>query len=189
MTSRRIRNVKIGFYDIVKSTTLESNKSHPLSTAAPVCPAGRPSRVPAPVTAGPQPLHSPAGPRQTRPVCAPVHARRRAFHALFPVAAHQSPGSRRPRPFTRPPTEAGLAGGQPASVGSGAGSAQWHRPTSEFGTCRLTPLGAVPRTNDGQSGDGPANTRRPSPAPTRASPEPFQRFCRKVRFLGKIQKL
>jgi len=27
MTSRRIRNVKIGFYDIVKSTTLESNKS------------------------------------------------------------------------------------------------------------------------------------------------------------------
>jgi hypothetical protein len=29
-TSRRIRNVKIGFYDIAKSTPLESNKSQPL---------------------------------------------------------------------------------------------------------------------------------------------------------------
>jgi len=73
----------------------------PTSPAAPACPAVRPSAVPAPATAGSPPARSTAGPRHTRPVCAPVPARRRAFQALCPVAAHRWPASRRARRHTR----------------------------------------------------------------------------------------
>src|SRR5439155_23504980 len=100
---------------------------YPTSTAEPVCLAVRPSVGPAPAAAAPQPLCLTAGPRHTRPACAPVRAPRRVLRGLSPVAARRSPGSRRPRLHTQPPLGADRAGGRPTSVGSDGGTARWHR--------------------------------------------------------------
>src|SRR6266851_8890355 len=93
---------------------------YPTSRAAPVCPTARPTHAPGPAAAGPRPSHWTARARQTRPVCAPVRARRRAFHALSPVGAHRWPASPPPHPHTRRPTGLEPGGEPPASVGSGA---------------------------------------------------------------------
>src|SRR5262249_57313366 len=84
---------------------------YPTSRAAPVCPTARPTRVLGPAAAGPRSSHWTAGARQTRPACAPVRARRRAFHALSPVGARQWPASLPPRLHRRRPTGLEPGGG------------------------------------------------------------------------------
>src|SRR5262252_9059801 len=141
---------------------------YPTSRAAPVCRTARPTRVLGPAAAGPRSSHWTAGARQTRPVCAPVRARRRAFHALSPVGAHRWPASPPPHPHRRQPTGLEPGGGPPASVGSGECTSRSRQRRGESGTCPLVQHGSARPTSGEQSGAGPANTPRPSPTPTTA---------------------
>src|SRR5213076_1511321 len=126
----------------------------PTSTPATACPSTRPTDGPKQSIAVPLGLHSKARALQTTPACPSARAPRRRFHGLFPVAGHQSSTPTTRYPGRRRSAAPGLAAGRPASFGTGRCNARWHRRTTGFCRCPLTPHEAEGPTNGGQCGFG-----------------------------------